>query len=220
LGKMRYLSIPTLLVIIISSGLIFSTLVNNGVADTLILDQKQETWGAHAQIQSNEPIGQSFIPTLSPLAAVDVHIYTINPGVGDDTITCRIRDSTIGGTILGTASQLVADGFEGWVQFIFLQPILVNPGSTYVIELDANLATFAWSYVDGNPYPDGGSIVQGNPPEDEFDRTFRTYSLPYTVPVGGVITSVDKLAMLTPYMALAGLIIAVSTVYVIKRRKD
>jgi hypothetical protein len=39
-------------------------------------------------------------------------------------------------------------------------------------------------------------------------------------PVGGVITSVNKLEILIPYIALAGLIIAVSTVYIIKRRKD
>jgi hypothetical protein len=39
-------------------------------------------------------------------------------------------------------------------------------------------------------------------------------------PVGGVAYSVNKLEILTPYIALAGLIIAVSTVYVIKKRKD
>jgi hypothetical protein len=39
-------------------------------------------------------------------------------------------------------------------------------------------------------------------------------------PVGGITTSINKLTILTPYIALAGLIAAVSTVYVIKRRKD
>ena len=39
-------------------------------------------------------------------------------------------------------------------------------------------------------------------------------------PVGGVLMTVNKLEILTPYIALAGLIAAVSTVYVIKRRKD
>ncbi len=37
--------------------------------------------------------------------------------------------------------------------------------------------------------------------------------------VGGVSPPVNKLEILTPYMALAGLIIAVSTVYIINRRK-
>ena len=39
-------------------------------------------------------------------------------------------------------------------------------------------------------------------------------------PVGGIVMPVDKLAVLTPYLALAGLIAAVSTVYVMRRRKD
>jgi hypothetical protein len=38
--------------------------------------------------------------------------------------------------------------------------------------------------------------------------------------VGGVTTPVNKTEILTPYLALAGLIIAVSTVYVIKKRKE
>jgi hypothetical protein len=215
---MRYLSLQILLVLIISSGLIFSTLVNNGLADTLILDQKQESIRGTSQIQVSEPIGQSFIPTLSPLAAVEVYIRTMNPGFGDDTITCRIRDSTIGGTILGIASQLVTVPFEGWVRFTFDPPIQVNPGSTYVIELDANTETFGWRYEQDNPYPDGVSISNGNP-LSELDRTFRTYAL-LLPPVGGVTTPVNKLVILTPYIALAGLIVAVSTIYVIKRHKD
>ena len=39
-------------------------------------------------------------------------------------------------------------------------------------------------------------------------------------PVGGISTTVNKLEILTPYIALVGLIIAVSAVYVIKTRKD
>ena len=38
--------------------------------------------------------------------------------------------------------------------------------------------------------------------------------------VGGISTPVNKLAILTPYIALAGLIAAVSTAYVIKKRKN
>jgi hypothetical protein len=38
--------------------------------------------------------------------------------------------------------------------------------------------------------------------------------------VGGLVMPSNKLEILTPYLALAGLIAAVSTVYVVKRRKD
>jgi hypothetical protein len=40
-----------------------------------------------------------------------------------------------------------------------------------------------------------------------------------SAPVGGTVMSTDKLAVLTPYIALAGLVIAVSAVVVVKRRK-
>ena len=46
-----------------------------------------------------------------------------------------------------------------------------------------------------------------------------TVTVNQVAPVGGIVTPVDKLELLTPYIALAGLIIVVSTVYVIKRRK-
>ncbi|MEE9458617.1 MAG: hypothetical protein V3V84_02510 [Candidatus Bathyarchaeia archaeon] len=39
-------------------------------------------------------------------------------------------------------------------------------------------------------------------------------------PVGGITAPINKLEILTPYLALAGLIATVSAVYVIKRRKD
>jgi hypothetical protein len=38
--------------------------------------------------------------------------------------------------------------------------------------------------------------------------------------VGGVVSPVNKLALVTPYLALAGLIVAVSAVVVVKRRRD
>ncbi len=39
-------------------------------------------------------------------------------------------------------------------------------------------------------------------------------------PVGGVASPVNKLELIAPYLALAGLIVAVSTIFVIKRRRD
>jgi hypothetical protein len=38
--------------------------------------------------------------------------------------------------------------------------------------------------------------------------------------IGGVATPINKLEVLTPYIALAGLIIAASTIFVIHRRRD
>jgi len=39
-------------------------------------------------------------------------------------------------------------------------------------------------------------------------------------PVAGYVAPINKIAILTPYITLAGLIIALSTVYLFKKRKD
>jgi len=39
-------------------------------------------------------------------------------------------------------------------------------------------------------------------------------------PVGGVVTPVNKIEILTPYLALAGLIAAVSAVVAVRKRRD
>ena len=41
-----------------------------------------------------------------------------------------------------------------------------------------------------------------------------------TCAVGGVVTPINKLEILTPYLALAGLVAIVSTGVMVKRRKD
>jgi len=43
---------------------------------------------------------------------------------------------------------------------------------------------------------------------------------PIGTPVGGVVMPTNKLEILTPYLALAGLIVAVSAVVAVKRRRD
>ncbi len=68
--------------------------------------------------------------------------------------------------------------------------------------------TSIWFIVEDVTYPD----LIGMPEE--------TICLRILAPVGGISTSINKLEILTPYIALAGLITAVSTVYVMRRRKD
>ncbi|MFC1506404.1 hypothetical protein ACFLQ6_04965 [Thermoproteota archaeon] len=60
---------------------------------------------------------------------------------------------------------------------------------------------------------DGDVIIDVEPEPFEMD-------VHQIFPVGGISLSTNKLEILTPYLALAGLIIAISSVYVFKRRKD
>ena len=51
------------------------------------------------------------------------------------------------------------------------------------------------------------------------DFTFRTYGSP-SLPVGGIALPTNKLEIVAPFAALAGLIVAVSAVVAVKRRRD
>ena len=51
---------------------------------------------------------------------------------------------------------------------------------------------------------------------DEFDSTVTQVE---PAPVGGITTPINKLEIVTPFLALAGLIAVISTVFVIRRRE-
>ena len=64
--------------------------------------------------------------------------------------------------VLGTASQFVTDGFEGWLQFQFPDAgLLVTPGETLIIALaDTGTTTFGWKYAL-DTYSNGHAIMLG-----------------------------------------------------------
>lgn len=179
------------------------------------LDQKQENAVAWIRINVLNG-GQEFQPSLPTLEAVSVKINTFSAGDGDDTITLTIRQGTIGGSVLATATRSLADGFGGdsgeWVYFT-LSPVSVTPGSTYVIVLTATKNTFGWGFGD-DAYANGVQIRDGNPyPKADF--AFRTYGSGPSV--GGVIVTTNNFMTLAPYLALIGLV-ATSVAVAVKKR--
>ena len=143
------------------------------------LDQENDPGGfvGFQQIQAFAPIGQEFKPTQPALVSVDVRIYVCNSSFGDDTITLRVRDATIGGTILAEASQVIENtfNFTEWVHYDVSATLV--PGQTYVIELEAAAQpTHCWSGGSaGDQYADGRGIRNGTP-EANRDFLFRTFS--------------------------------------------
>ena len=115
--------------------------------------------------------GQAFIPSDSNLLTVDVSILTGNPGRGDDTISLKILSADQ--HVLGTSSQFVADGFDGWLQFQFPGTgLMVTPGDTFIIALeDTGTTTFGWKY-GLDTYPNGHAIMLGTD-EPGYDFFFR-----------------------------------------------
>jgi hypothetical protein len=176
-----------------------------------VVDQKQENITGMDQILSWEPIGQEFVPSLSPLIGVDVNIRPLNLSVAD-TVTLNIRQGTITSTILATVSQLVVAGFSGWIHYDLSTPLSVTVGSTYVLELTEPMSTFGWNFANSNPYPRGEAIVLGSR-QLGMAFTFRTYApLNVGAPVGGVVMPVNKLVVFAPYLALFGVLAVIVVV--------
>ncbi|MEM4250530.1 MAG: hypothetical protein QW828_01650 [Candidatus Bathyarchaeia archaeon] len=70
----------------------------------------------------------------------------------------------------------------------------------------------------GRSYEKFNTPINPNVPAD-YNIMIRVV-VEYPNPVGGVLVPVNKLGLLTPYLGLAGLIMAVSAVVVVKRRRD
>ncbi len=200
--------------------LIFS-LSTVSAATVEVIDQKQEAHNIWEQILAAYPLGQEFTPTMSPLIAVEVYIKSINPTAGPDTLTVNIRQTTITGTILGTASQYLSDvGYDAWLRFDFPGGIALTPGSIYVIEVSCTKTTFGWGNSGVDVYPGGRTIQQGSP-NPGSDQAFRTYSIREVprAPVGGILTSANKLTILAPHLTLIGLVAALTTATVVVKRR-
>jgi hypothetical protein len=89
-----------------------------------------------------------------------------------------------------------------------LQAYASGPGAT--------IAVYAWLGATGTDRaPNGGfysiTSLSAAAPNQFYD---------YENPVGGVVAPTNKLEILTPYLALAALVIAASAVVVVKRRRD
>ena len=176
--------------------------------------------------------GQSFTPTMKYLYQVDLAILSSRNTKSYD-VTINIRESW-GGTILGSATTTVPSNINNndigeFTSFIFDPPIELTPGVLYIIQLPLDQYyhpggtsdEIHWYSAEGDDTYPGGTAIQLGTPRDD-DMVFRTFGSDQGPnPVGGFYTPVYKLNILTPYIALVGLIGAVSTIFVIvKKRKD
>jgi hypothetical protein len=93
-----------------------------------------------------------------------------------------------------------------------------NMGGTSLPSVDTPVAWYAWlgpvpqtDRAPNNGYYQITSLSAAAP---------NLFYDPEAAPVGGVVLPINTLAILAPFAALAGLVIAVSAVVVVKRRRD
>lgn len=217
-----------LLVFILLAISLTLSAVTPALAQTI--DQSNDV--TRGPVASSSDWGQSFTPSMNYLWRVDLGLNSDFGNSKTYEVTINIRE-TWDGPNLASATASVPPGVSShnigeFVSFIFDPPLRLNPGSLYIIHLPlsqyyhqggTNDVIYWYTANDGDTYPRGQGYQVGIPRgDDTIFRTFGSGQSPYAV--GGITTPINKLELLTPYLALAGLIIAVSTVYIIKRRED
>jgi hypothetical protein len=140
---------------------------------TFVYDQQSSTnevyTGFFPYIQSNEPIGQSFVPALASVGFIRLFISDSSFPVGSpSTVSVNLLADSITGTVLGATSPLdLPGGYFGYTNFFFPTPVSITPGTTYYFQLVANSAD-DWGtlfvpvlgfngtgYLNGAPYGSG-----------------------------------------------------------------
>jgi hypothetical protein len=127
-------------------------------------------------IMANQPMGQSFTPSLSSVDFIRLQLYEGNSGTGPGTgVYLNLRSGSITGPIVSsTAPVFLANGWlAAYVTFTFPTPVPVTPGVTYYFQ--PIVQSGDWSVGTYNPgynYPGGTAIGRGipNPASDLLFR--------------------------------------------------
>lgn len=135
-------------------------------------------------IGTNQPIGQSFTPTLSSIDFIFLQLedYYFNNGTGAVIFVKLFSGSITNGTLLGSTAPIsFPDGFGvstvgyyGETNFVFPSSIALTPGIQYFLQpvLLSGDASFYLGVGNLN-YPGGTAYINGTPNINGWDLWFR-----------------------------------------------
>lgn len=176
MNRVRFSTI--ILVLLLSAGILFTGIyaippshewIPPAPPPSYFPDQQYDppTYGREYSIVGNTPIGQEFIPEGEILIAVAVEIG----GEGDATIRMNLRNGSIAGHVIYTEIRSVNSDERGWLLFTIVPGIRLNPGETYVIELQMEDGNRTWRAnqqpILVNPFHRGRAIIKGSIDENE-----------------------------------------------------
>jgi hypothetical protein len=128
-----------------------------------------------AGIQANQPIGQSFTPSLSSIGFIRLQLLDLDPGNGlGATLLINLGTDSITGPVLGSTDPLfLADGFPGppnFVDFFFSTPASVAPGTTYYFQpvVQSGEVILLGRFIMGSDYAGGNEFLQGQPGNNDL----------------------------------------------------
>lgn len=163
--------------LLLCSGSITPTTIQ--AQGTLVYDQQSAnestSGGLTLVIQANQPIGQSFTPSLTSVGFVRLAMgdANFNNGIGA-TVYVNLRENSLTGNILSSTDPVfMADRFGGYQTFFFQSPVSVNPGTTYFFQPVVQSGD-SWGIVYYNAYNyQGGSAYSQGASINGYDLWFR-----------------------------------------------
>lgn len=148
------------------------SLGSDGAALTVDQENNPRWTGGAVNIAPANQVSQSFVPSRSCLAAVEVGLKTGNPGRGGDQVTLKILGSN--NQLLASTSASIPEGFDGFWRFNLPGGgVNVTPGQTITMKIeDTNKIVFFWKYQGNNSYAAGQAFFYGS----TNDMLFKTYA--------------------------------------------
>jgi len=166
---------------ILVSILIFGSTLSIAIGHGLVDQDHSGPFTLSAHLLIAQPLGQEFVPNESNLVAVDIFLVGRSLTAGQtDTVTITIWEGFIGNNEpLATGSELVTSAGSTLivqeVHFDLNPSAILNPGTTYVIQVEGEGNVFALPRTINNYLP-GKAIINGVL-QPLIDFGFRTYFL-------------------------------------------
>ena len=136
---------------------------------TFIYDQQssdESNIAGGVPIQTSQPLGQSFTPSLSAINFIRLYLGDLAPGNGlGATLLINLRTNSVIGPILGSTDPVfLADGIAAVTNLFFATPVALLPGTIYYFQPAVlsgdGLGTAAYNAYN---YPGGMEFRQGLP---------------------------------------------------------
>ena len=147
-----------------------------------VVDQSQESDNGSflplAVFQN--PIAQSFIPSMSPLTKIDLFIYARGM---NHNLKISVRNELDGSDLVSMSDIIFLENYSEWVTFDFMD-INVDIGYSYYIVIEDSFIAdskfqYGWLFDDRDPYENGSGFIYKNGKWSDSpnnDMCFRTYS--------------------------------------------
>ena len=133
---------------------------------TFIYDQQATNFleGGGLITDANQPIGQSFTPSLSAVNFITLNLYDARPSSAGGSVYVNLRSNSITGPILGISDVItMAYNNGGEKTFLFPSDIPLIPGTMYFFQPILLPGSDEWGTAISQGYAGGTAFVNGVP---------------------------------------------------------